>query len=135
MRRSLLACFAAAAVLAAIPGCGSDAESSPGAGGEAGDGGSGGVAGDGGAGGAAGMGGDAGSGGEAATGGNPRQEDELLGEGWELVCKLGLCEEDPELGVECQEVYDACLGRGHYPRSCRMDADRMCGVFGETGPF
>lgn len=52
-----------------------------------------------------------------------------------IVCTLGLCMEDEELAANCLEVYDACVDRGHYPRSCRMEADMTCGVFGETGPY
>jgi len=51
------------------------------------------------------------------------------------VCTLGLCMEDESIGAFCLEVYDRCVGQGHYPRSCRMDADKTCGVFGETGPY
>lgn len=75
-------------------------------------------------GGQGGAAGDQGSGGGGGSGGVPYQ-----------VCTLGLCMEDPEVGVSCQEVYDACVGRGHYPRSCRMDADQTCDVFGDTGPY
>jgi len=52
-----------------------------------------------------------------------------------LVCTLGLCMEDEALARSCQEVYDVCVGQGHYTRCCRMDADKTCGVFGETGPY
>jgi hypothetical protein len=51
------------------------------------------------------------------------------------VCTLGLCMEDESIGASCLEVYDRCVGQGHYPRSCRMDADKTCSVFGETGPY
>ena len=108
-------------VVLSLTGCGS--ESAVGSGG------------DGGAAGAPAPGGEAGSAGGGAAANAPSDEEGLLGEGWELVCKLGLCDEDPELGDECQQVYDACVGRGHYRRSCRSDADRTCGVFGQTGPY
>ena len=51
------------------------------------------------------------------------------------VCTLGLCMEDETLGASCLDVYNGCVDRGHYARSCRMDADKTCGVFGETGPY
>lgn len=64
------------------------------------------------------------SGGVGGVGGAPYQ-----------VCTLGLCVEDEALATSCQDVYDACVGQGHYTRCCRMDADRTCGVFGQTGPY
>lgn len=51
------------------------------------------------------------------------------------VCTLRRCSDGSETGVSCREVFDACVGRGHYARSCRMDADMTCGVFGETGAY
>lgn len=124
--RQLLVMIAIASALS-ITGCG---EESPGSGetpGTAGIGGAGGIGGLGGSPGTGGNGaisGTGGSGDSGGAGGDPYQ-----------VCTLGLCMEDPELGESCQEVYDACVGRGHYPRSCRMEADMTCGVFGETGPY
>jgi hypothetical protein len=52
-----------------------------------------------------------------------------------IVCTLGLCMDDAELSADCFDVYDECIGRGHYARSCRMESDMTCGVFGETGPY
>jgi hypothetical protein len=74
--------------------------------------------------GAGGAGGSDGSGDTGGTGGNAYQ-----------VCTLGLCMDDENLATSCQEVYDTCVGQGHYTRCCRMDADKTCGVFGETGPY
>jgi hypothetical protein len=51
------------------------------------------------------------------------------------VCTLGLCREDGALAESCQDVYDRCVGQGHYTRCCRMEADKTCDVFGETGPY
>lgn len=117
------------AVGLAIAGCGEETQSTggtSGAGGIGGAGGVGGAAGAGGVGGAgnAGIGGIGGSGDAGGTGGTPY-----------VVCTLGLCLEDESVGTACREVYDACIGRGHYVRSCRMDADKTCDVFGETGPY
>jgi len=128
--RQLLVMAAIASALL-IAGCG---EENPGTGGT-----SGGIAG---AAGLAGLGGTSGTGGDAGVGGvggvsgigGSGDTGGSAGEPYQ-VCTLGLCLEDPELGVSCQQVYDACVGRGHYPRSCRMDADKTCGVFAQTGPY
>jgi hypothetical protein len=102
-----------------IVGCGGDEPAT------GGDGGSGGYSGDSGIGGHSGSGGgNLGSGGSGGSGGSSYQ-----------VCTLGLCMEDETLAASCLDVYDGCVGRGHYPRSCRMDADKTCGVFGQTGPY
>ena len=116
MKLDRLFAIALVATALSITSCGEDAQ---GAGG-GGDGGSGGHGGEGG------VSGEGGNGSEDAGGssGEPYQ-----------VCTLGLCMEDTDLASGCQESYDACVGRGHYPRSCRMDADMTCGVFGETGPY
>lgn len=115
----------------AIAGCGEENQGTGGTPGAVGIGGAAGIGGMGGVGGVAGVagggGGIGGIGGAGDTGG-------ARGEPYQ-VCTLGLCLEDSEVGLSCQEVYDACVGRGHYPRSCRMDADKTCGVFGETGPY
>lgn len=74
------------------------------------------------------TGGAGGTGGDGSTGG-------FSGEVPYQVCTLGLCMEDESIGASCLELYDRCVGQGHYPRSCRMDADKTCGVFGETGPY
>ena len=114
-----------------ITSCSGDAQGDGGNGGSAGLGGDGGhdggAAGEGGGASAPGAGGAGGNGGENAGGAGGVEPYQ--------VCTLGLCMEDPDLGAECQETYDACVGRGHYPRSCRMDADKTCGVFGQTGPY
>jgi hypothetical protein len=101
-----------------VTGCGDEQQATGGAGGVGGIGGSGGGRAVGG------IGGIGGSAGSAGSGGSEYQ-----------VCTLGLCMEDEAVGASCLEVYDRCVGQGHYPRSCRMDADMTCGVFGETGPY
>ena len=116
-------------------GCSDDAQGTGESGGDSG------VGGNGGEGGASGEGGPGGEGGASAVGGGGTAgvggEEAGGAGGWGgyQVCTLGLCMEEPELGAECQESYDACVGRGHYPRSCRMEADMTCDVFGETGPY
>ncbi len=105
MKLGQLLIVASIACALSITGCGAEEQATggtPGAGGIDGPGGAGGAAGAGGAGG--GNGGTGGFGDTGGTGGEPYQ-----------VCTLGLCMEDPELGASCQEVYDACVGRGHYP--------------------
>ena len=102
-----------------VSGCGEDEQAMAGTGSIDGAGGTGGVGGNGGTGGSDGSTDTGGTG-----GGVPYQ-----------VCTLGLCMEDESIGASCLEVYDRCVGQGHYPRSCRMDADKTCGVFGETGPY
>ena len=109
-------------------GCGDDEQAMGGTGSIDGAGSTGGAGGAGSTGGAGGSGDSGGSGGSVDTGG--------VGGGVPYqVCTLGLCMEDESIGASCLEVYDRCVGRGHYPRSCRMDADKTCGVFGETGPY
>lgn len=131
LRQRLVMAAIASALL--IAGCG---EENPGTGGTSGAGGIAGAAGLAGLGGTSGTGGDAGVGGVGGVSGIGGSGDTggSAGEPYQ-VCTLGLCLEDPELGVSCQQVYDACVGRGHYPRSCRMDADKTCGVFAQTGPY
>ncbi len=116
-----------------VVGCGEAAEATGGAGGVAGVGGEGGTAGVGGEGGTAGVGGEGGTGGVGGVGG-------IGGTGGSggvpfEVCTLGLCMDDEPLAASCLEVFDRCVGQGHYVRCCRMDADRTCDVFGETGPY
>jgi hypothetical protein len=123
------------ALALALSGCGSD--NGQASGGNGGAGGVGGVGGVGGAGGNAGTGGNPGAGGAGSRfgGGGTGAFGGEFGWGDYQVCTLGLCEEDPEFAAACQESFDACVGRGHYPRDCRMTADQTCGVFGETGPY
>ena len=72
-------------------------------------------------GGVAGVGGSAGSGGSAGNGGNGGGVDPDL-------CALEDCTDDAELSASCLEVYEACVGRGHYDWACRIDADETCGL-------
>ena len=44
------------------------------------------------------------------------------------LCSLGLCTDDETLSAACLDEYDACVGRGHYPWACRLDADETCGI-------
>lgn len=122
--RSLLMIASIAGALS-IVGCGGDEPAT------GGDGGSGGYSGDSGIGGNLGIGG---SGGHSSSGGGNLGSSGSGGSSYQ-VCTLGLCMEDETLAASCLAVYDGCVGRGHYPRSCRMDADMTCGVFGQTGPY
>jgi len=88
-----------------------------------------------GASGATGDGGSTGSGGVAGAGGGRGGAGGTGGAAPPPICILGLCSEDAELASSCQENYDACVGRGHYEWACRMDADEICGVLGQTGPY
>ena len=128
-----LGCLVAALTVA---GC----SSSEGAGGTGGDTGTAGTGGEGDAGGVGGVGGTAGTGGagsifgDGGTGGVGNIGGEF-GWGDYQVCTVGLCEGDEDLAASCQDVFDRCVDRGHYPRSCRRDADITCDVLGETGPY
>lgn len=117
----------------AMAACGDDVDSADGTGG------TGGLA-DGGGGSAA-----PGAAGGAEGANDPDGDDDLGGsaqegldgswnDGYE-VCTLGRCADGSDTAVSCRETFDFCVGRGHYARSCRMDADMTCGVFGETGPY
>jgi len=125
-RRLTVVLFFAALISSSACGESATSENTGGAGGAAGVGGTGGAGGTAGGGGSgdAGTGGTGGSGGIGGTGGDAYQ-----------VCTLGLCMDDEELATSCQEVFDVCVGQGHYTRCCRMDADKTCDVFGETGPY
>ena len=105
------------ATSAAWLGCSSDSQSSGGGGGVAGVGGS---AGSGGSAGASGSS-NAGVSGSAGNGGNGGGVDPDL-------CALEDCADDAELSASCLEVYEACVGRGHYDWACRIDADETCGL-------
>ena len=103
------------ATSAAWLGCSSDSQSSGGGGGVAGVGGSAGISGSAGASGSAGVSGSAGNGG---NGGGVDPD----------LCALEDCADDAELSASCLEVYEACVGRGHYDWACRIDADETCGL-------
>ncbi len=112
---------------AAWLGCSSDSQSSGGGGGVAGVGGSAGISGSAGASGSAGISGSAGASGSAGVSGSAGNGGNGGGVDPDL-CALEDCTDDAELSASCLEVYEACVGRGHYDWACRIDADETCGL-------